>query len=307
MLSSEDRLYLLLRRIFFWIFFFLFIILAPTILFYSFGYKFDINKKKFLRTGAIAIRTIPRGAKVYLNGKDLDLETPCTLREIFPGKYEILLEKEGFYPYKVTNHIMSRLVWELEALLVPEIKDVEKIDRDFDVYNMFFYRYILGVKNIVFTDKGIYIVSEDFSTVKELSTLILDKDIAKTIKGVKEIADKFIFWNENNIWLIESLTSKNGSHSKTSVIYKAQEGIVDLFSGLRGRYLIIQDGLKVIALDIKRDKMIFPVYMLNSINSKIFYDFKAEVLFIKDRVLPTNSFSLFKIKLLESPHEKKTN
>jgi hypothetical protein len=47
-------------------------------------------------TGEIRISSSPQGAKVFLNGKYSDRDTPTRLSGLSPGKYQLTLKKEGF-------------------------------------------------------------------------------------------------------------------------------------------------------------------------------------------------------------------
>ncbi|MCX7661561.1 MAG: hypothetical protein N2Z79_02610, partial [Candidatus Omnitrophica bacterium] len=57
-----------MRKIFFWIFFFAFVITLPLVLFYSLGYRFNPYLKHFQKTGIISIKSFPQNAEVYLQG-----------------------------------------------------------------------------------------------------------------------------------------------------------------------------------------------------------------------------------------------
>ena len=47
-------------------------------------------------TGEIRISSSPQGAKVFLNGKYWDRDTPTRLSGLSPGKYQLTLKKEGY-------------------------------------------------------------------------------------------------------------------------------------------------------------------------------------------------------------------
>ena len=47
-------------------------------------------------TGEIRISSSPQGAKVFLNGKYSDRDTPTRLSGLSPGKYQLTLKKEGY-------------------------------------------------------------------------------------------------------------------------------------------------------------------------------------------------------------------
>ena len=54
------------------LFFFLlivFLVVGPSIIMYSQGYRFDTSKMKFIETGGIYVKTNPGDASVFINGK----------------------------------------------------------------------------------------------------------------------------------------------------------------------------------------------------------------------------------------------
>ena len=96
----KDETYLVLRKIFFWLFFISFVVLVPILVFYSLGYKFDKQSKKLLRTGTISIKSLPGGANIFLDGKKLNDTTPSILSELPPKDYVIKLYKAFFVKFR---------------------------------------------------------------------------------------------------------------------------------------------------------------------------------------------------------------
>lgn len=287
-----------LRRGLFWLFSFLFLGMAPVVVFYSLGYKFDDKSRKFLKTGAISIKTAPREAYVIVNGGKMRDLSPCTLRELIPGEYTLDIEKEGYYPYQVTVEIHPSLVCSLDIYLVPRIKNAEKIKFDFKIYKFFVIKHRLTSPRIVaFTDKGVYLIDEDFENARCVSTQSLGEDISGSLEGIRLIGESFIFWNKNNIWRLPASPNGGRSGGGWTLFYRASESIKYVFFGIKEKYLIVCDGLAVMALDINEPQVTFHIFDLKSINAGLFYDVSRETLYIRDKVPPANSFSLFKIKL----------
>jgi hypothetical protein len=106
-----------LRAILFYLSVIAFFIILPLVLLYSFGYKLDINRFRFIKTGLIYIQTIPGGAKVYLNGRDLKKTTPVSMEGLIPGKYKVSLELESFYPWSQTVSLESGKTTPLDNII----------------------------------------------------------------------------------------------------------------------------------------------------------------------------------------------
>jgi|GEM_PF-1109377 len=294
----QEKYYSFIRHLSFWLFSLAFIILTPIIVYYSLGYKFDVKSKKFLKTGALSIKTLPRAITVYLDGEKMNEATPSTIRELMPRKYSLVLEKEGFYPYHMEIEIKPSLVNSVDVFLIPEIKGIEKIEFDFNIYKFFLMRQMFAEKILVFTDSGIYFLDTNFEGVKKVSEQIFEERLASSIEEVIANNNKLIFWNKKNIWVIDISNENSSLGDPAKPIYTAERTIKDAFLGLRERYLIINDGLKVIALDMDNLGVSFELYTLNSSNSKIFYDTYSETLYIRDKIAQGNTFSLFKIEIM---------
>lgn len=114
-----------------------------------------------------------------------------------------------------------------------------------------------------------------------------------------------MFFSEKDVWLLGFTQDRSAQEKDVIPVYKAQEYIKDVFFGIRDRYLVIQDGLKVIVMDIQNPEVTFPIFQLHSINSKVFYDSRAEVLYIRDKVMPAGTFSFFRIELIPLINEKR--
>lgn len=302
----KDKIYLTFRKLFFWLFFISFIVLAPLLVFYSLGYKFNIALKKFQKTGAISVKCFPREVDVYLDNKKINDSAPCTLRELLPNTYILRLEKEDFYSYRIPVEVKSSSISEIDVMLMPKLRNVEKLPMDLNVSNFFIMERLFGKAIIIFSEKGMYLLSEDFENIRKIADFPIDKAILGNIVGVREEKNQFVFWSKNNIWLVKMPKFQDNGDTLVLNIYSAKEIISNVFFCLKGRYLIIHDGMKIIALDVKSPDISFPIMEARSMTAEIFYDYDTDVLYIKDKIVSRDDFSLFKINLMELIHERKT-
>ena len=278
------------------------------ITFYSLGYKFDINSKKFQKTGAISIQTQPKEVNVFLNDKKVADSTPYVARGLLPGKYNLSMEKEGFYSYKIPVEIKPYSVSDIDVSLVPKISNIERAELDFNVYKFFVIEHIFGKKIVAITDKGIFLLGESFSDAKKIAPLNnIDETSLNAIQGLKFGKNKLVFWTPNNIWAVNLQGMQAQENEETAnLIYSTKEAIKDVYFALREKNLIIQDGMRVVSLDIKNYSAYFPVYELKSVNAGIFYDSGDDTLLVKDRDAGTEKYSLYKINVRELMREKRT-
>lgn len=78
-----------------------FFILSSIAVVWANGLKFNPETKRFEQTVVIAldsVRDYP-GVQVYLNDELVATEVPFQLRGLVPGRYELLLEHQGYQPY----------------------------------------------------------------------------------------------------------------------------------------------------------------------------------------------------------------
>lgn len=101
------------------------LITAVTVL-YSEGWRFNTKNKVLQKTGMLAIRSTPEGAKVYLNEKTATA-TNDTIPSLTPGMYEIKVEKEGFEVWKKDIEIFPELVTDITAILVSQSPRIEPL------------------------------------------------------------------------------------------------------------------------------------------------------------------------------------
>lgn len=289
-----EKQYLILRKLFFWAFTFLFIFFVPFLIYYSLGYKFNLRTKKFVKTSIISLESQPQGAKVFLNKKDLKKTTPCVIRDILPGKYEIIIKREDFYPYKIKLELRPNLVKKIKAVLIPLQKDIEKIAFNFNVYRFFPLKSFFNTKFITFTNKGICLIDKNFDEFQYLTKDTFDENTIASLLGMLFVFPSPLFWNQNNIWRVKKNEIIN--------IYKAEELIKNVLWGPQKKYILIQDGLKIIALDIEEPQVRIDIFKLRSIKAQVYYSVSQEALYIKDKLPKQNKFSLFKVKLKSLIH-----
>lgn len=104
------------RRIIFYIFLIIFLILVPLITLFSRGYTFDFEKKTIIRNGGIYLRSTPQKAEIYIDNK-LKGKTNKFIKRLLPKIYEIKVEIDDYH------------IWEKNLTVKPGI--VTKVDTIF--------------------------------------------------------------------------------------------------------------------------------------------------------------------------------
>lgn len=105
----------------------LFIILAPTIILYSSGYRFDFENFRVKKVGMIIIESRPKDINVFINNKLANKRTPYKKSNLTPRIYNIDLKNDIYQPWSKSLLVESQTVtWITDALLFYKdpLKDV---------------------------------------------------------------------------------------------------------------------------------------------------------------------------------------
>jgi hypothetical protein len=110
------------RKILFSFFLFLFLILGPSLVLYSLGFRFDFEKKKITQTGGIFVKAMPKEVEIYVDGK-LAKRTDfffgsALIENLLPKKHKIEIKKEGYFPWEKELEIEEKRVTEIRNLVL---------------------------------------------------------------------------------------------------------------------------------------------------------------------------------------------
>src|SRR3989344_5344325 len=86
------------RTMLFWLAVIVFVIVAPLLIAYSQGLRYDFATMKIVRVGAIAIDSNPEDSEIVVDGKFIGERTPEVLRGLIPNRqYKIEVQREGYH------------------------------------------------------------------------------------------------------------------------------------------------------------------------------------------------------------------
>src|SRR5437870_4039956 len=100
------------RRKILWFLVFLFILVGGAAIFYAQGYRLNLSPLGIRKIGAIYIKSFPRDAGVFLDGKKIErsnhffgtsfffLQGGTLINGLFPKKYDLSLTAPGFKDWK---------------------------------------------------------------------------------------------------------------------------------------------------------------------------------------------------------------
>lgn len=111
-----------IRTVLFIICVFLFILVAPSVVFYSQGYRFDFETKKIVQTGGIYLKTSQSNAEIYINGKLKDTTSIFTnsrlIENLLPKTYSVEIKKKGYHTWQKNLEVREKQVTEAKNVLL---------------------------------------------------------------------------------------------------------------------------------------------------------------------------------------------
>lgn len=88
------------RRLIYITFIFVFLLLAPLVLLYASGFRYNFQKNLFQKTGALTIDTNPDNAEVWLDGKLFKAHSPTRVTDLLPKEYNIKISKAEYLDWQ---------------------------------------------------------------------------------------------------------------------------------------------------------------------------------------------------------------
>jgi len=125
------------RLILFFLFAFFYLVVAPLLIFYSFGYRIDWENRRIVGTGGLYLKVWPQETTVLIDDK-IERKTGLFLNEIliqglYPKKHKILVKKDGYNSWEKTLETSEREVTKIENVTLIKEKIVfEKLKENIE-------------------------------------------------------------------------------------------------------------------------------------------------------------------------------
>ncbi len=185
------------RKILFSVLALSFLILAPFIILYAQGIRFDFERKRFCKTGAIYLKVIPKKAKIFLNGKKIKETDPilgsAKIENLLPRKYFLEVKKEGFFSWKKELEVKEEKVTTAEIILFPQnivFKEYEKEkgEREEEIFCDKIGRKCKIEGNVL------YLWNEEKENFEK---------IFENLKGFDQREEKIAIFSNHEIWILK--------------------------------------------------------------------------------------------------------
>ncbi|MFA4880513.1 MAG: PEGA domain-containing protein [Candidatus Doudnabacteria bacterium] len=167
----------LFRRFLLFLIIFIFLLAAPLVCFYARGYRFDFHALEFTKTGTISIKTIPRGASIYLNNKLDPNLSPTKIDGLKPKDYTLKVTKPGYQDWQATLTVKPELVTSATHIILFPEKIEEKVLTRGQINN---FNLSPDQKKIIYNiaqgeDKGLWIFDLDKKQNLKISDIYFDE------------------------------------------------------------------------------------------------------------------------------------
>jgi len=88
------------RRLTYSLFLTIFFIVAPLLILYSLGYRYNFNTNNIEKNGAFYIKSYPKNADIFINNEKNKKKTPRQIVNIKPSTYQLKVSKENYLPWE---------------------------------------------------------------------------------------------------------------------------------------------------------------------------------------------------------------
>jgi len=120
------------RKLFALFFILLFVLIAPTIVLFAQGYRFNMENNIFIHSGSVTIKSWPRDIIIHINGerqsnKNLNIiNRAYTINGLKPGKYKLTCSKPGYTDWEKEISVHSGFSTEFwNVILFPQQENLE--------------------------------------------------------------------------------------------------------------------------------------------------------------------------------------
>lgn len=187
----------------------LFLLIFPLVVLHSFGYRYDLNEKKLIRTGIIYITSTPQdNIKIFINGieekEKLNIKgvfkKDYVLYNLMPQTYDIRISKDGYFSWEKRLAVSPGLTTYARPLLLPIDPKNSLILEDAGILNWSISPDFKKIAYLKKEKKGVYFST--YNIEKKTANSILLNDIDPEI-------DKNLFLNPGAMPNIRWSTGSN--------------------------------------------------------------------------------------------------
>lgn len=96
------------RRLIYLIFIVVFLIVAPIIIMYTAGYRYNFQKGKVEQVGVLFINVLPKDAQIFINNELQKTTRPLRLSDLRPNYYDVKITKDNYYDWEKNLEVKNK-------------------------------------------------------------------------------------------------------------------------------------------------------------------------------------------------------
>ncbi len=85
----------------------LFVVTVPAVLLWTAGYSFNWKRQRVQKTGIIQVESVPKNARVLIDGVPQKKTTPAMIVRLLPEDYSVTVQADGYLPWRKTLEVNS--------------------------------------------------------------------------------------------------------------------------------------------------------------------------------------------------------
>lgn len=185
-----------------------FCLLAPILLMYTSGYRYDWQRGLLRETGAINIDIEPKQALVRVNNIQVATKMPVRLNDRIPGKYQIQITSPGYFDWQKEVDVKNK-----QTIYIKEISMLRKNQPSIIVEGQ--------LSGLTLSPDGQYAAYfRKFEKANEVRLLNLKNNTDVLLTTFPEEKSPAILWANNHNYLV---ISENTSPYQTLLIFRADD------------------------------------------------------------------------------------
>lgn len=271
-----------------------FLLVAPVLVLYSEGYRFDFEKMGLTETGGIFISTLPSADQITVDStisqKPGFLLNSVFIQSLLPKDHSVLIVKQGYFDYTKTLPVKGKGVTKLEKVLLfkKDLKFTQLLDNTKSPFlqEVKNEKYILKTNNLYYAD--VPQNSTITATVKKVA--LLKNIVAFEAWGSKILwlgVDGFLYQAEASA-VQDTVTKQEFSKINFTPLTIVKKGVYKITTN--GQNILVNNNGKLLLLnsktnsfnliaDLAANEIISPdgKNLIYSINNEVYlYTFSAD-------------------------------
>lgn len=244
----------------------MFALAVPITLLYTAGYRIGPDLHLY-KTGGLYISSPLSGSKIFINNKE-EKETNILQNGLFaqslrPGKYSIIVAKDGYWPWAKTLQVKAELVTESKAMLIPKNPEGKIVLKE-NYTPVEITKYDEILQELKKLNTPLKTTGKNAATTEQIKTRytrVTSNEKQELFLNDKENKIE-ISWKGNKESLPYYFCDDSGCHEKITIFQSKYKIRNADFHPIRKDIIIIaiQEGIFALEIDGRGGRLIQPIY-----------------------------------------------